>query len=470
MDKIYVSINGDNIGSELGQAIASDDHEGLGKLSQSIKDNHSEIDQWVESKQGRVIVSSGDESIFEIPIEAAQELEGIRDRYKEMSGHSLTIGVGSTMSESSKALIYGKMNGKNQIVEYSPEVDKFLAENNVDEDSEIPEDENIQENADSSIEDDSDVPEESEDSDLEGIPEEDNIPASEEVSEEVSEEDMSEGDTVPEDEVKETGFDEESTEPEIDNIDESTEGEEMPEEDVSEEGEENSEENLEDISEEAPELSEDDENYFDINPDEIEELKPEHVANGDLTYQGDQQENSKDEEDYVGPQDEDGLEGDSEGEEMPEENSEEGGDRYDMLSNMIHGHLSDQQDPNESEEMSEGEEIPEDMQDGQEDNSSELKQDIFNALQGFKQNKAMLEDAKENNPELYQSLITMLRSMIQMAKQLNGYDPEEDMQDADGRSEIEESLPHAGEFQDDSEMPEDALQNPDDVKKNPLNQ
>ena len=128
MEKAYIAINGDNVGQGIGNAVASDDYEGLSKLSQNIKDSHGMIEGWIESKGGEVITSTGDEGIYAIPLEACEELESIKSQYQEMSGNTITIGVGSSMSEASKALIYGKLNEKDQIVEYFPEIESYLSE------------------------------------------------------------------------------------------------------------------------------------------------------------------------------------------------------------------------------------------------------------------------------------------------------------------------------------------------------
>ena len=58
---IYVAINGDDVGSKIGEAIASDDHEALQNTSNSINQSHDMIGKWVESVGGKPISSSGDE-------------------------------------------------------------------------------------------------------------------------------------------------------------------------------------------------------------------------------------------------------------------------------------------------------------------------------------------------------------------------------------------------------------------------
>ena len=105
---------------------------------------------------------------------------------------------------------------------------------------------------------------------------------------------------------------------------------------------------------------------------------------------------------------------------MIEADEEMGADdqqQHSMISDMIHAN----------------------MEEGGQDNS-ELKQKIMQSLQSFKQNKAMIEQAKQADPEFYGSIMNMLQSMIEMAKQLN-MNPEQDLEHQD----IEEELPYAEE-------------------------
>ena len=113
----------------------------------------------------------------------------------------------------------------------------------------------------------------------------------------------------------------------------------------------------------------------------------------------------------------------------------------DALTNMIHGDLEDGDSP---------EEMPDQEMDNEQPTSQldeELRQDIASALMAFKENKDMLEQAREQNPKLYQATITMLRSMIEMAKKL-GQNPEQDMQDQDNEQQLNNEFPAADDQED----------------------
>ena len=128
MKQIYVAFNGDDVGSKIGQSIASDDHESLSQTREAVKRGNDLITQWAQSHGGKEVVSSGDECIYLLPVEAARDIENIRSKYSKISGHTLTAGIGSSMSEAAKALLYGKINGKDQLVEYNPSIDQQISE------------------------------------------------------------------------------------------------------------------------------------------------------------------------------------------------------------------------------------------------------------------------------------------------------------------------------------------------------
>jgi hypothetical protein len=85
MGMIYVCINGDAVGTKIGEAILSDDHQALAGLSKKFKDAHTAIEKWAQRKGGEVVASAGDESIFSLPEEMVGELESIKSQYSQAS-------------------------------------------------------------------------------------------------------------------------------------------------------------------------------------------------------------------------------------------------------------------------------------------------------------------------------------------------------------------------------------------------
>lgn len=123
---MYFSINSDDVGSKFGDMASQNNEQGLSDLSSQLKEAHAMIDQWVMDNGGKVIASSGDENLFFL--ENPEGLEQLLADYSEHTGNSVTVGVGDSISNAIKAMIFGKKSGKNQINEYSPEMEDSFGE------------------------------------------------------------------------------------------------------------------------------------------------------------------------------------------------------------------------------------------------------------------------------------------------------------------------------------------------------
>lgn len=448
MDMIYIAINGDNVGEGIGNAIASDNHEQLEKITGGLKGAHNSIKEWVESVGGKVITESGDEGIYQIPNEAYSEdqLDDIREMYSKQTGTTVTLGVGESMSEASKALIYGKLNDKDQIVEYDSHIDDYIASHHEDEDEveeELPEESDLQDDLEDEMEEEQGMVD---DEEFDGIPsnisnnnledggQEDSIPEMEESAirgESASEEtDETQDDQGIDDEVEED-FDSEDIDEDIDEDDDTVE---MDADEFEDEHERlidtlrspDHEDDLEEADEQEAELQdmrredggispedkiqdvvenedEDDTTEIEVPEDEVDgdygseemaEAQPDHELemDEDEEFIHDAQENRQDE------LDDDIIEADEEGDVSEDE-------QHNMISDMIHAN----------------------MEDDSQENNDELKQKIMQSLQSFKQNKGMIEQAKQADPQFYSSIMNMLQSMIEMAKQLN-ISPEQEIE------------------------------------------
>src|SRR5580704_14597503 len=121
---IYLSCDGDGIGSLVARAALSDDEEGLHNISAHIVAGNETILDFCRKNGGKVISSGGDEANISIPLEALESAETMRSDYRFVTGKTLTIGVGSTLSEANKSLQVGKLTGKDKIVQYTPEVEE----------------------------------------------------------------------------------------------------------------------------------------------------------------------------------------------------------------------------------------------------------------------------------------------------------------------------------------------------------
>lgn len=125
---IYVSFDGDGIGSLVGRARLADDVEEVRRVNQAIDLGNAIWRSWCESHGGSVIEIAGDEGAVELSADYLDELPKIRAQYADAVGASVSVGVGLKLSESAKALVAAKVKGKDQIVFYTEECDKLIEE------------------------------------------------------------------------------------------------------------------------------------------------------------------------------------------------------------------------------------------------------------------------------------------------------------------------------------------------------
>jgi hypothetical protein len=125
---VYVSADGDAIGQKVGRAALADDEASLHSISEHIEAGNEVIRDFARKHRGDVISSGGDELNMKLPLEAVQELETLRSDYSFTVGATLTLGVGESLSQASKALQIGKLRGKDQICQYDDSVEQEWAQ------------------------------------------------------------------------------------------------------------------------------------------------------------------------------------------------------------------------------------------------------------------------------------------------------------------------------------------------------
>ncbi len=125
---IYLSCDGDDCGKSVVQAILAGDEQAIAQASEKIEAGQSAIESWVLSNGGQKISSGGDESTYKLPADCATLLESLRKDFQFASGLTLTVGVGATIVEAHKALLAGKARGKNQVSQYEPIVEHEIQE------------------------------------------------------------------------------------------------------------------------------------------------------------------------------------------------------------------------------------------------------------------------------------------------------------------------------------------------------
>jgi hypothetical protein len=133
---IYVSCDGDGIGALVEAAAMKNDLAEIKRIDKLIVDGQSKIRSFAEGHGGEVFIDGGDDLAFTLPKKHEGELEKLRESYKTITTHTLTIGVGSEISEAAKALFLGKLKGKNRIEHWGSDSAKELKSLSSDEQDE----------------------------------------------------------------------------------------------------------------------------------------------------------------------------------------------------------------------------------------------------------------------------------------------------------------------------------------------
>lgn len=125
---LFISADGDAIGREIGMCRLRDDVDGLRRISQAIDRGNEIFRSWALANSGSVLEEGGDEICLEVPAVALNNLEQVRANYKTAVDATVSVGVGKTLSESSKALAVAKIRGRNQTVFWDENCQKVLDE------------------------------------------------------------------------------------------------------------------------------------------------------------------------------------------------------------------------------------------------------------------------------------------------------------------------------------------------------
>lgn len=124
--RVFVSMDGDNIGASVERAAMSDDLDTIVSQSELIFSGQSMIREWARKFNADVYIDGGDDMAFTLPKQHLFALKDLKSSYNKTTGFTVTIGVGDTISHAGHAMLYGKLHGKDQINIWSPELDAEL--------------------------------------------------------------------------------------------------------------------------------------------------------------------------------------------------------------------------------------------------------------------------------------------------------------------------------------------------------
>lgn len=457
---IFVAIDGDSIGQQVGRAVLADDVQALHEISGRIDHVQEIVQNWVQEMGGEKISGGGDECTMTVPAQAADEIEQLRKDIEHHLGFTISVGVGSSLSEAGKSLLVAKFRGKNQIAIYDDTVEsEIAAANQRVADGTASDEERKIASAYLEPKGDSNMEEKHEDTcpycqemdgqedpdhcqECHGEPVDDGCPYCAEADEAEVESPEAQEDECPYCQDSQPVEDEDSC-PYCAEED----AEEVEETPVQSTGPGAIGESDDDVADDSQDYEGADLNAPDIDKPELgDEPAPEWASDTDVTSQANETqpeeesvEEAPEEESIYNPDthskeamqaivqgiEDDGNPTSSEMDQMDDEDAPTDGS---MDENVSHPDGYEENTPSDL-GLSE-DEVPEEqpdvsgvLQEGLDNHADNIQKEkvvqmVGQALEGFKASKDILEKAKEQAPQLYQSSIAMLKAMIEMAKML----------------------------------------------------
>lgn len=134
--KIYIAMDGDNAGSQVERAALKDDTEAIKDISNRISTGSAAVIEHAKKMFGdvEVVVSGGDDLGFLVNDSISKkDVDVLRSVYKRVAGFSITAGIGDSIPKATRALLYGKITGKDKTVPWSNMVEKVISDLSRDE-------------------------------------------------------------------------------------------------------------------------------------------------------------------------------------------------------------------------------------------------------------------------------------------------------------------------------------------------
>jgi len=124
-EQFYISIDGDDIGDKVQEAITGKGVPEAMKISKEIDKAQFGIADMIKELNGELIFQGGDNTFAQIPKTDLGTLHKFIDIYKENTGHTATVGVGETPLEANMAFTLGKNTGKNKVVIWDKSLEPY---------------------------------------------------------------------------------------------------------------------------------------------------------------------------------------------------------------------------------------------------------------------------------------------------------------------------------------------------------
>ncbi len=123
---VFVAFDGDHLGRDIGRASLNNDVDALRRLSQGIDVGNRCWGSWALSCGGTVVSMGGDEGRLEVPASSLGDLQSLRRQYEDATGATCSVGVGTELGDADKALLYAKLHGGDRVCFYTQDMDEEL--------------------------------------------------------------------------------------------------------------------------------------------------------------------------------------------------------------------------------------------------------------------------------------------------------------------------------------------------------
>ena len=119
MDRIYISIDGDDIGRSIEYFILMNDDHGLNEYSQEFTQAMLWLTKELQTTfEGTIIFSGGDSILAQIGQGYIKGVDRIPELFHQRSRNTISVGVGLSLRQAYLSLKLAKVKGKNCIVKF----------------------------------------------------------------------------------------------------------------------------------------------------------------------------------------------------------------------------------------------------------------------------------------------------------------------------------------------------------------
>lgn len=122
----FVCWDGDAVGRKVGRAVLNDRPEDLASMSVAIKAGNKVFCDFALRSQGSTLESGGDEGVIIVQADRLGELPKLMSAYEQVTGCTVSVGIGPRLSQAGKARLVAKLRGGDQACVWDDAMDEEL--------------------------------------------------------------------------------------------------------------------------------------------------------------------------------------------------------------------------------------------------------------------------------------------------------------------------------------------------------